>query len=212
MTPVLALLALIANLTGLVSVYDAAADFSIASNPAPGGEWSYGWEPKLGAELRLYKRPYQTLYWGARVAGWSVSGQGPQHGESCCPFVARNISSSTIEITGGAIRPGQLWFHPGPQGEYSVVRWTCPAPGHYRVTARFEALGPATTDVHILRNDQALGEEALGRNAAAHDFSFESLEIYARDRLDFAVGYGANRNYYSDITGLAVTIREISTK
>lgn len=136
-----AALALLAGLAAGANVYDAAADFSAVSNPASGGTWSYGWEEKLGSELRLYTRHYDTLYWGARVVGWSMSGEGPQHGDLCCPFVAHNVSSGPIHIVGGVIPRGQLWFHPGPHGEYSVVRWTCPGPGRYRMNVRFEALG-----------------------------------------------------------------------
>lgn len=190
------------------NVYDAAAGFTIAGNPAPDSTWSYGWEEKLGSEVRLYTRHYDTLYWGARVAGWSMSGQGPQHGELCCPFVAHNVSSGPIEANGIVIPRGQLWFHPGPHGEYSVVRWTSPGPGRYRVMVTFQGFGIATTDVHILKNSVVLGEEELGHGGIA-DFSYESLEIRARDHLDFAVGYGANRNYYDDITGLSVTIRSV---
>ena len=33
-----------------------------------------------------------------------------------------------------------LHFHPGPNGEYSVVRWTCPVAGTYSVEAGFRSL------------------------------------------------------------------------
>jgi len=194
------------------TTYDATADFGIAANPSPGGSWSYGWEQKLGSELHLYTRHYDTGYWGARVIGWSISGEGPQNGDFCCPFVARNISSGPIDTNGALIPLGQLWFHPGPRGEYSIVRWTCPAPGRYHVAVRFDGFGTATSDVHILKNQAVLGEEELGREGSSHDFSFESLDFYAREHLDFAVGFGANRNYYGDITGLSANIREISSK
>jgi hypothetical protein len=140
--------------------------------------------------------------------GWSLSGEGPQNGDFCCPFVAHNLSGP-IEANGALIPRGQLWFHPGPHGEYSVVRWACPGPGRYRLTVRFDGFGIATTDVHILKNDKPLAEEELGRNAMAHDFSFESLEMRVADRIDLAAVYGANRNDYNDITGLSVTIRTI---
>jgi hypothetical protein len=171
--------------TGL---YDAAKDFTIRTNPALGGAWSYGWKEKLGSELRFFTRHYDTRYWGARVIGWSLSGEGPQNGDFCCPFVARNVSSGEIETNGTVIPRNQLWFHPGPRGEYSVVRWTCPAPGHYQIVVVFDSFGIATTDVHILKNGAILGEEELGREGLTHDFSFESLEVHAGEHLDFEVG------------------------
>ena len=195
--------------------YDAAADFSVSMNPAREGTWSYGWESKLRSELNLYTQHYDLLYWGSRVIGWSRSGEGPQHGDYCCPFIALNVSGRTItpqplEPIDTFIPPGQLWFHPGPRGEYSIIRWICPSPGHYRVTVRFDALGPATADVHVLKNDTVLGEEELGRDGFAYDFSFESLEIRANDRLDFAVGYGSDHTYEADITGLSVRIQALA--
>jgi hypothetical protein len=61
--------------------------------------------------------------------------------------------------------------------------------------------------VHVLKNGTSLGDEEFDRDARAHDFSFESIEFFAHDTLDLAVGFGANHNYYSDMTGIAVTIR-----
>ena len=53
--------------------------------------------------------------------------------------------------------PGRLSFHPGPKGEYAVVRWTAPRPASYDVQADFLAIDQATTtDVHVLHNGKSL--------------------------------------------------------
>jgi hypothetical protein len=210
-----AALALLANLGAPARVYDAAADFSAASNPGPGGLWSYGWEAKPGAELHIYTGRYATLYWGAHVTGWSKTGAGPRQGDFRSPSVAaaspaaRSVGSPWT-AKGASIPAGQIWFYPGPRGESSVVRWTCPNRGHYRMEVRFEAFGPAATDVYVLKNGAMLGQEEMGRGGFAHDFSFESLELRAGDYVDFAVSYGSGRTYEDGVTGLSVIIRELA--
>ena len=50
-----------------------------------------------------------------------------------------------------------LALHPGPKGEYSVVRWTAPEAGTVEISTRFTGLAErATTDVHVLHNGRAL--------------------------------------------------------
>ena len=199
---------LVALLPGL-TVYDAAVDFSLAGNPAHGAVWSYGWQQGPESDLRLYGQPINALYGGERVIGWSVTGGDPQNGNVCCPMILRNVSGHWIDAPGISIPPGKLCLHPGRNGEYSVVRWTCTAAGHYRLKVRFESLGRATTDMHIRINGVTLAEEEVGINGFAHDFSFESLLFRAGDHLDFAVGYGANRNYYGDMSGVSATVTGI---
>ena len=67
-------------------------------------------------------------------------------------------------------------------------------------------------DVHVIRNRTVLAEEELGTNGFSHDFSFESLDFQTGDRVDFAVGCGANRNYYGDPTGLAATVSLLTAR
>lgn len=182
-------------------VYDAASDFTIQINPALTGIWSYGWRENAVTGLHLYSTHFDKPFWGQRVIGWSMGGEQPQ--------VALNVSGHTVEGPGIRIPKGRLCLYPGRGCEYSVVRWTCPASGHYRLSAQFEAFARATTDVHIVKNGGILGEEEIGNHGFAHDFSFESLDLKAGDSIDFVVGCGANRNYYGDVTGLSATFRRI---
>ena len=103
--------------------------------------------------------------------------------------------------------PQQVALHPGPQGEYSVVRWTAPAADRYRIAAEFTGLFHATTDVHLVHNGQPLFSTQLNLggnpNTAAHACD---LELAAGDRIDFVVGWG-NGSYGSDSTALTATIQ-----
>jgi hypothetical protein len=130
------------------------------------------------------------------------------------PNVTHNPTAQPIEGLGITWMPGQLALHPGPAGEYSVVRWTCPAPGEHEVNATFTGIaGHATTDVHVLHNGRPLhvgGINIGGINAGDHGSrcSFTGkLTIKAGDRLDFVVGFG-NGHYGGDTTALAATVRQ----
>ena len=54
--------------------------------------------------------------------------------------------------------PGQFALHPGPGGEYAVVRYVAPEAGEASIDAVFTGLDifGTTTDVHVLLNGNAL--------------------------------------------------------
>jgi hypothetical protein len=103
--------------------------------------------------------------------------------------------------------PRQVALHPGPQGEYSVVRWTAPAADRYNVAATFAGLFKATTDVHLFHNARPLFGAQLNvggnPNAATHT---GELALEKDDTIDFIVGWG-NGSYGSDSTALTATIQ-----
>ena len=89
-------------------------------------------------------------------------------------YLARAARPGALGHAESAGRAGRdaVWFHlaarqvavhPGPQGEYSVVRWTAPAADRYAVEAIFQGLPqpPATTDAHLLHNGRPLFEARL---------------------------------------------------
>ena len=125
------------------------------------------------------------------------------------PNVSHNPTDKPIEGLGIKWTPGQLALHPGPAGECSVVRWTCPAPGEHEVNATFISIARhATTDVHVLHNGQPLhdGGINIGDHGSRSSFTGK-LTMKAGDRLDFVVGFG-NGNYGGDTTALAATVRQ----
>jgi len=129
------------------------------------------------------------------------------------PWVTLNPSNAPVETPFSFTWPArQVAVHPGPQGQFSVVRWTAPAADRYAVAAEFRGLANATTDVHILHNGRRLFEARLNLdrspNAAGHA---APLTLAAGDTLDFVVGWG-NGTYGSDSTALNATIKSSTGK
>src|SRR5262249_17510884 len=118
-----------------------------------------------------------------------------------------NGTADAITIGGITLQPGQLGFHPGPNGQYSVVRWTAPRAGALSLVASFSGLDitPTTTDVHVLHNGAALFDGEITEFGAGPSFD-TAVVVAAGDTIDFAVGYGSNGTYFSDTTGLDVFI------
>jgi hypothetical protein len=181
--------------------YDAAAQFSSTQNP--NGVWSYGCTQSLGATFYVYTR--ETLIDG--LYDWGTAPSCPQ------PNPRLGYNPTNASITPGATAPAHtIYFHPGPQGQNSVLRWTAPASGNYQVKAVFwgdDSVGPTTTDVHVLHNGLGiyLGEVTGFGQASESAQSFTStISVAAGDTIDFAVGYGTDGNYFYDTTGVSATI------
>jgi hypothetical protein len=103
--------------------------------------------------------------------------------------------------------PRQVALHPGPNGQYSVVRWTAPAADRYRIAAAFTGLFKATTDVHLFHNGRPQFAAQLNLGSRPNTATHTSEVVLAEgDTLDFVVGWG-NGTYGSDSTALTVTIQ-----
>lgn len=172
-----------------VTVYDAAADFYVEA--LGDSAWRYGWSAALGGEFQPSKS-YPSLDWVDRWAG---------RGEAS---VGRNGTARLQSGGTAVIPPGTFVLHPGSAGEYAVTRWTAPASGRWRLDAVFDRRDhayPTTTDVHVLRNGAAVFDAAIDRQHARAPFRSE-LSLRNGDTVDFAVGWGANRSWNGDATGL----------
>jgi ELWxxDGT repeat protein len=185
--------------------YDAALDFSATDNP--NGVWSYGQSITLTSAFQRYTQagPNNENPPPANLLDTWNAGTGGRHSY---PSVLHNGTSNAITSNAFTYLPGQLAFHPGPNGQYSVVRWTAPRAGSLSLEAAFSGLdfgGPTTTDVHILRNGAALFNGEVTKFGTGPSFNSEVV-VAAGDTIDFAVGYGSNGTYYSDTTGLDVFI------
>ncbi|MCX6911413.1 MAG: glycoside hydrolase family 2, partial [Verrucomicrobia bacterium] len=124
------------------------------------------------------------------------------------PWAALNPSAQPVETPFKFTwPPRQVALHPGPNGEYSVVRWTAPAADRIAIAATFAGLHKATTDIHILHNGRPQFAALLNiggkPNAAAHT---SDLTLAKGDTIDFVVGWG-NGSYGSDSTALTATIK-----
>ncbi|MFO0953550.1 MAG: PEP-CTERM sorting domain-containing protein [Isosphaeraceae bacterium] len=185
--------------------YSAAADFSVSSNP--NGVWSYGYSTTLtGAFIPNDHSGNPPFFPGTPFQTWytPISPLGD-------PLAGVNDSDKTITLNGSlVIQPHQLVFHPGPNGEFEKIRFTSPAAGLFAVNALFGGADttPTSTDVHVLLNGVSLFDGVVNAFGAGPAFS-TPLNLKAGDTLDFAVGYGGNRDYGFDSTSLAATISTV---
>ena len=187
--------------------YDAFADFSALSNPGPQGVWSYGSTNTLGS-FHLYPSRTQLVYGDY----WHMNWPGGRPNE---PTVTRNgsgVAQYYSDSNGQVIFPPEefLHVHPGPSGLYSIVRWSTPADGLYRLDTTFKSLRlngvPTTTDIHVLYNSSSIYD---GFVYGHYDDPVSSilawLRLDAGDTIDFVVGDGGN-GYTCDSTGLRAAI------
>lgn len=176
-------------------VYDAASDFSLASNP--NGVWQYGITSTNSLDSPFILDTFQETY--GPVEFWGVANTVYLGGP---PFVSHNTSNMEIEYGSVRWQPGQILMHPGQNGEYSVLRWTAPSAGTLFVQTSFigQDVETTTTDVHVVHNDTSLFDGNV--NGYLNSTSFTgTIQVAANDTLDIAVGYG-NGQFHNDSTGV----------
>ena len=164
-------------------VFDAATDFSVASNP--NGVWTHGYSSTLGGTLNLYDQGFDagTLTWRSTVVQFLGA-----------PADVRRSD-------------GTAAFHPGPNGEYSVFRFTAPSLGMYDLDVTFtsgDPRGGTTTDVHVLQGISSLFSGNINSSSLTASF-VASLALAANDIVDFAVGTGGD-GFFFDSTNIAATL------
>lgn len=184
----------------LALTFDASDDFSSSHNP--NGIWSYGWSSSLGSSLNLYTDPVVN----GELNGWIY----PPITSLNSPFVWHNGTENLITSGTVKIEANQIVFHPGPSGQYSIVRWTAPEAGNYSLATTFagaDYIGQTTTDVHVLHNSTSIFNDLINGFGESSAKSFTStLQLMAGDTIDFAVGFGSNGHFYYDSTRLAATL------
>jgi hypothetical protein len=129
-------------------------------------------------------------------------------GTSIDPCVTHNGTPHVVQALGVTWAPGQLAFHPGGEGQYSVVRWTAPAAGKVEVAAHFTGIAAsATTDVHLLHNDRPLWDGSVNVHGAGNEAKHAvAVAVQKGDTIDAAVGFG-NGHYGGDSTALDVVVK-----
>ena len=169
--------------------YNAADDFSTAGNP--NGVWSYGWSPTLGGNLTPY-------------IGHTTSFTLDVWRDQIDPNVSHNGSGLQLNTGFAVWANNQMAFHPGPNGEYSVIRWTAPQAGFVSLTTMFSGLdfvGPTTTDVHVLLNGTSLFDAVVECYLNTSTFT-TARSVASGETIDLVVGFGSNQNYFNDSTGV----------
>lgn len=129
------------------------------------------------------------------------------------PSVAHNPTAQTLGMANFRFEPGRLAFHPGPKGEYSVVRWTAAEAGEHAVRAAFLAIdAQTTTDVHVLARGERVFGGKIRLDGQGKQATYEGkLALAKGDAVDFVVGWG-NGAHVCDSTGLEILITAPSGK
>jgi hypothetical protein len=205
---ILVMLLGVATATCLAQTWDATKDFA-ASNP--NGAWSYGYG-NTGSTFTPY-----TIYnpdCGIIVHG-IVCWTAEEYGNA--PNVAYNTTGGWLDDAGALAPPNALNVHPAPDWEPAdtIVQWTAPATGTYRISGFFEILNSvAPTGIIglVYRNETLLFRaEILGPPAQYPDqiggranFYFPQVSLNAGDVISFGVNYDGT--FYYDTTGFNATI------
>ena len=178
--------------------YNAAGDFSTASNP--NGAWSYGSSTGLASAFIPSSIPTNG-YGAPGVNGWLGTATGSGN-----PYVLHNGTAHNVTNANSVYQPGQLVQQPGQQGQYSIVRWTAPFSAIFSINATFAGLSSLgdSADVHILLDGTPIFNSTVFGSPSPTSFS-ASRSIIAGDRIDFAVGFG-NGDPNEDNTSLSATI------
>ena len=131
-----------------------------SSSRNPNGVWEYGYTIGQALVASAFRR--DGFHDSGRPIGFWQPNSKPGVGHF--PYVVCNPSAKTElygELgtpRGWAARAGQVAMEASNVGQYSVVRFTAPVAGSYRVTARFEGIhfGLSTTDVHVMQGATSL--------------------------------------------------------
>src|ERR1039458_3359348 len=144
--PTLAILLAAASVT-FAQTYDPALEFSANNNP--NDVWSYGYSSRLGGTFVLFTNNSTAKVNGIELDVWYTP--IPPYS---VPAIYHNPTTNRYINTTQSIGPGELGLHPGPDDEYSVVRFSAPSSGHYLVQGNFfgQDIHPTSTDVHVLVN------------------------------------------------------------
>ncbi|NML18575.1 PEP-CTERM sorting domain-containing protein [Azohydromonas caseinilytica] len=187
------------------AAYDPAAQFSPTQNPS--GPWTYGWSASLGGAFNTAQRHAPDA---AGLDLWMGDVPSDDAPPGFFPLVGHNgtgrplLSANTVYVL-----PGELLLHPGPGGEYAVLRFTADMAGSFALNGRFMSIDlyPGTTDVHVLVNGQPVFDGMVDTYRAGPSFRSRQA-LRAGDVVDFAVGFG-NGSYYNDSTRLQANISPV---
>lgn len=179
-------------MVGMVGVasattYDATTDFSF-TNGNPNGVWTYGWMPSDFSTFNAY-----TTVGSGTVGGNSFNYWNTDSASSIIGFNASNIT-----ILNG-VASGQLFLHPGQQGQVSVLRFTAQTAGLYDLDGQFFA-GDGNSQIGL---GVRQGATSLWSGTDAGTFSIDDLMVSAGETIDFMV---SGPGYYNGSTPLALTV------
>ncbi|MBI3415096.1 MAG: hypothetical protein HY043_07220 [Verrucomicrobia bacterium] len=180
-------------------MYDPATSFSVTKNP--NGVWSYGFSSTLGGPLILHEST--NIFSGINF--WLT----PLPNSSQAPSVFHNPTAAPASVLTLTLAPGELALHPGPEGQFAVLRFTAPSAGPYYFVGSYSGRDHVgtSTDAYVLADGLPLLSGTVNGYGEGTGFSFDTTAtLTAGGTLDFAVGFGANRDFHYDTTALSLEI------
>lgn len=185
--------------------FDLATDFSPSQNP--NGPWSFWWTSSSNG-FNLYT--FSGTAFGLPLEEWR--GPFPNDNGSSPPNVIRNPTDLPITVSDTTWLPHRVTFHPGHQGEQSVIRWTSPLTGEVRVEAELEGRsGFVTSGIEFYKNitTKLLSAAVLGSGSPSRVSFVTNLVVQVGDSFDVRVNYG-NDNWTSDTTQISLRIASVT--
>jgi hypothetical protein len=175
------------------------AEFSAASNPSPGGRWSYGWKGTLDGSFNL-----------VTVSGINSADDGTplpywQPDAGLEPAIFQNTANHSVTVGSGAaeIPAKAIFYGSGLNGfpqNYGVIRYTVGlyergtyvVEGHLR--GLYEGFDFGDSDFHIVVNGvEVLRREIEDSGRATYG---RTITVNDGDTVDFMVGRGADLSGY----------------
>jgi hypothetical protein len=184
--------------------FDAVTGFSASNNP--NGVWSYGYLPIEQVQNPSAFKPY--AFQGTGPNGLRIWRTGANEAD---PNVTYNPTDKPIQSGGITWSPGQLAVHPGPYGQFSVIRWTAPNSGRYSLKAAFTGIDskPTSSSAFVYKNGEKLyGEDVLDYQRP-HRASFD-IDVVKGDTINLMVNWGGNHEYSSDSTAITAIITPVA--
>ena len=184
--------------------FDLSADYSASQNP--NGAWSFGWMPPDSSFFHPYTMPSAAA--GLSLNEWRSF--SPEDNGTAPPDVIKNPTDTPITVSDTMWLPHQVTFHPGQNGERSVIRWTSPVTGTARLFSAFEGRsGFVTSGLEIYQNSVLLFSGAVIGTGGTSQISFATnIAIKIGETIDFRVDYG-NGDWASDTTQIGVVIKAV---
>ena len=105
-------------------------------------------------------------------------------------------------------------MHPGPNNEVTVVRWTAPSSGRFRVQGAVAGLDyqyPTTTTFYEVLNSNRILVRVPIDSYRSPVFFQNVLPVSAGDTVDFAVDFGQDGNYIGDSTGIQFKVTNVGS-
>ena len=182
-----------------VADYNIVRDWSSEYNPY--GVWSCGYKTDWSTPFAL--DAVAGSNWPG-ISGWWPSIVGDQ------PEIRHNDTKKKICGQTWCVPTNYIAMHPGPNGEFSVLRWTAPATGLYGLHVLYEGLDwsfPTSSTFSVVHDSNGvLIKTQVGNYGQRSAFNPRPMKLAKGETLDFMVGWGMDGNYYGDSTGVAVRI------